>query len=348
MRLVDIRRESGLSHVSDTTIWKALRERGIKAYREEFKFILKSENKLQRLTYCEERKDWTLNEWRNYGFTDEMSIEIGSLFGLNLIWRDITERWHEDCVGAMKKQGISVMCWGMIGWGWKGPFHVWEMETKQEREEAATAIAILEVKRVAEENELNTLWKASDEWKQLKLTEQIAYRLQRRAEKSENIPKKWIPQTWHGKKYKIKRYKRGDGKGVDSWRYVKAVACPLLWPECLLRLQNNPAFTLMEDNAPSHSSHYTTREREKEGILKVDWPPNSPDFNPIEHIWTLMKSRIQRRQGAERITTQTEMKSVLNEEWAWITIEEIDKEIAKLPIIMSRCIAVNGSNNFHA
>ncbi|RPA98886.1 hypothetical protein L873DRAFT_1686154, partial [Choiromyces venosus 120613-1] len=279
---------------------------------------------------------------------DEMSIEIGSLFGLNLIWRDITERWHEDCVGAMKKQGISVMCWGMIGWGWKGPFHVWEMETKQEREEAATAIAILEAKRVAEENELNTLWKASDEWKQLKLTEQIAYRLQRRAEKSENIPKKRIPQTWRGKKYKIERYKRGDGKGVDSWRYVKAVARPLLWPECLLRLQNNPAFTLMEDNAPSHSSHYTTREREKEGILKVDWPPNSPDFNPIEHIWTLMKSRIQRRRGAERITTQTEMKSVLNEEWARITIEEIDKEIAKLPIIMSRCIAVNGSNNFHA
>ncbi|RPB04331.1 hypothetical protein L873DRAFT_1840425 [Choiromyces venosus 120613-1] len=217
MRLVDIRRESGLSHVSDTTVWKALREQGIKAYREEFKFILKSENKLQRLTYCEERKDWTLNEWRNYGFTDEMSIEIGSLFGLNLIWQDITERWHEDCVGAMKKQGISVMCWGMIGWGWKGPFHVWEMETKQEREEAATAIAILEAKRVAEENELNTLWKASDEWKHLKLTEQIAYRLQRRAEKSENIPKKRIPQTWRGKKYKIERYKRGDGKGVDSW-----------------------------------------------------------------------------------------------------------------------------------
>lgn len=82
--------------------------------------------------------------------------------------------------------------------------------------------------------------------------------------------------------------------------------------------------------------------------MKVEWDLNSPDFNPMEHIWTLMKSRIQKRRGAERITTQMAMESVLNKEWVRITIQEIDKEIAKLPIIMSRCIAVKGSNNLHA
>ena len=56
------------------------------------------------------------------------------------------------------------MCWGMIGWGGKGPFHVWVTETDEEREEAATAIAILEANRVIEEDELNRIWKASDEW----------------------------------------------------------------------------------------------------------------------------------------------------------------------------------------
>jgi uncharacterized protein (DUF2267 family) len=84
------------------------------------------------------------------------------------------------------------------------------------------------------------------------------------------------------------------------------------------------------------------------GIRKVDWPPNSPDFNPIEHIWTIMKIRIQTRWGAERITTQTQMKSVLQQEWDRITIEEIDKAIAKLPIIIARCISVKGGNNSHA
>jgi len=51
----------------------------------------------------------------------------------------------------------------------------------------------------------------------------------------------------------------------------------------------------------------------------------------------------------ERITTQTPMKSALYEEWTQIIVQAIDKEVAKLPIIMARCIAVNGSShNLHA
>jgi hypothetical protein len=61
-----------------------------------------------------------------------------------------------------------------------------------------------------------------------------------------------------------------------------------------------------------------------------------------------MKKRIQRRRGSERITTVTEMKRVLREEWDKITIEEINTEIAKLLTIMQRCINVNGGNKYHA
>ena len=49
MKLVDIRREAGFSHVSDSTVYRALSERGMKAYREDFKFILSAENKVIRL-----------------------------------------------------------------------------------------------------------------------------------------------------------------------------------------------------------------------------------------------------------------------------------------------------------
>ena len=189
MCLVDIRRESGLSHVSNSTIWKALPSRGIKAYKEKFKFILKSENKVVRLKYCIDRKEWGIDEWRNYGFTDEMSIEVGGLFGLNLVWRDKTEEWHDDCVGCKKKQGESVMCWGMIGWGWKGPFYVWETETSEEREEAALAIALLEEGREAEEKRLNEEWNESEEWEDLRTEELAAFSAQRYAEKHDNAPK---------------------------------------------------------------------------------------------------------------------------------------------------------------
>jgi transposase len=86
MRLVDIRRESGLAHVSDSTVLKPLHERKIKAYREEFKFILSSENKQIRLVYCQERQHWEVDkEWANCGFTDEMAIEVGGTFGVCLV-----------------------------------------------------------------------------------------------------------------------------------------------------------------------------------------------------------------------------------------------------------------------
>jgi len=49
MKLVDLRREAGLSHVGDGTVHRALVSRSLHAYREEFKPILGPEYKLNRL-----------------------------------------------------------------------------------------------------------------------------------------------------------------------------------------------------------------------------------------------------------------------------------------------------------
>ena len=61
-----------------------------------------------------------------------------------------------------------------------------------------------------------------------------------------------------------------------------------------------------------------------------------------------MKRRIQLRRGSERITTMGGMKRVLQEQWDKIIIEEINREVGKLPTIMQRCIDVNGNNKYHA
>ena len=51
-----------------------------------------------------------MTEWKNVAFIDEMLIEVGRSFGISYGWRDKTERWQKDCVGAKKKHGPSVMC----------------------------------------------------------------------------------------------------------------------------------------------------------------------------------------------------------------------------------------------
>ncbi|RPB05483.1 hypothetical protein L873DRAFT_1899051 [Choiromyces venosus 120613-1] len=165
MNLIDFQRTAGFGHVCPSTILKALHECGIQAYREEWKFILKPENKVTRFQYCELRKDWRPEvEWAKYGFTDEMSIEIGGTFGVSLVWREWGEPWEEDCRGTTKKNKSTVMCWGMIKWNYKGPFYIWETETEKDRSEARDQIAILNENASNQEAQLNKEWQESEEW----------------------------------------------------------------------------------------------------------------------------------------------------------------------------------------
>ncbi|RPA93462.1 hypothetical protein L873DRAFT_1830783 [Choiromyces venosus 120613-1] len=264
-------------------------------------------------------------EWADYAFTDEMSIEIGGLYGPCFVWREKSKWWEDDCIRAKKKQGASIMCWGMISYGWKGPFWVWESKTEEEKLRATSKILSYNKNCGEEESCLNTAWRLSEEWQEL-----------------------WRKELANAcKKYKIKKLKRGDSKGIDSWQYVTCLAHPLLWPTCQARKLLYPDSLLMEDNTPVHDSDFTNYERQKEGINKVDWPPNSPHLNPIEHLWNIMKSRIQTQRGVERVTSAWEMKLVLKQEWEKITIEEINREVSKLPNILAQCISQKGGNKFH-
>lgn len=52
----------------------------------------------------------------------------------------------------------------------------------------------------------------------------------------------------------------------------------------------------MQDNAPTHTAH-RVRNWLREfalgtGVDIMDWPPYSPDLNPIENVWALLKEKI--------------------------------------------------------
>src|SRR5579859_4389878 len=54
-----------------------------------------------------------------------------------------------------------------------------------------------------------------------------------------------------------------------------------------------------QDNASSHTSK-KTREWfrnviEEHGFTVMDWPLNSPDMNPIEHLWVYLKNELHQR-----------------------------------------------------
>jgi transposase len=51
----------------------------------------------------------------------------------------------------------------------------------------------------------------------------------------------------------------------------------------------------MQDNVPIHKAGAVKQWFENNGIPLLDWPPYSPDLNPIEHLWHLIKTWIQKK-----------------------------------------------------
>ena len=98
---------------------------------------------------------------------------------------------------------------------------------------------------------------------------------------------------------------------------------------------------LMEDGAPVHRSKYAESWRMAHGIKKLKWPANSPDLNPIENLWKIVKDSVQNGPIPQN---QEELIKSIERAWEGIYEEIIEILIASMPQRMRAVIDVVGGS----
>lgn len=123
---------------------------------------------------------------------------------------------------------------------------------------------------------------------------------------------------------------------MDQYKYIDILKNNLHQSAEKMGLSGN--FVFQQDNDPKHSAAnarlwilYNTPKYEKT-------PPQSPDLNPIEHLWEELDRRIRTR----HISNNRDLRMALEEEWANITPDVTKHLVDSMPKRLRAVIEAKG------
>ncbi len=95
-------------------------------------------------------------------------------------------------------------------------------------------------------------------------------------------------------------------------------------------------FIFQQDLAPAHTAKSWLNDH---GVGMLDWPANSPDLNPIENQWGILKRKMRNK----RPKNADELKATVKETWASIPPQQCHKLITSMPRRIEAVIKAKGA-----
>ena len=308
--------------ISASTVHRILRKAGFRKTKPTRKPGLTKKMKEDRLRWCLEHKDWTLEDWKNVIWSDETSVVLNHRRGGYRVWRKSDEAFVRSCIRERWKGYSEFMFWACFSYDKKGPCHCWLPELAAEKRQSLVEIEALN-------QELEPLLR--EEWELNIQTSRLSLR-------GKPGPK----PTWKFTQATGK-LQRGKGSGIDWYRYQKVILVPKLFPFVRQCLEDRPDTVVQEDKAPAHAHWYQHRVYNIHKIIRLLWPVNAPDLNPIELAWPFLKRKTTAK-GAPK--SRAEGIKAWEKAWKDLPQSTLQRFVERLQVHVAKVIELEGSNEY--
>ena len=112
---------------------------------------------------------------------------------------------------------------------------------------------------------------------------------------------------------------------MDQYGYINVLKQNL--KQSAQKLNLGEDFWFQQDNDPKHTAQNVKLWLLYNTKYQLKSPPQSPDLNPIEHLWDLLERRIRQH----KITSKEMLKTVIMDEWNKISTEDTLKLVKSMP-----------------
>ena len=113
----------------------------------------------------------------------------------------------------------------------------------------------------------------------------------------------------------------------------------------VLPLVNAHNLTFQHDNARPHVARVCRDFLNQNNVQVLDWPPYSPDLNPIEHLWDALDRRVRKRVKVPNNVAQLQL--ALIQEWNNIPQRTIDNLVGSMVRRVRAATAARGGHTLN-